>query len=192
LGVRFDQVTDAELAVVEQLGPETATVHQRRAHTREPGELLEVRARLRQPQAADPDRADAERATDEPVERHALGHEVAPGVGLRDVEAVGPDRVDRFALDQRHVARATSSRREGTGPERVPVAGEADARPCRDGGARDHRRAPARGHEDADQPTPEPRHLPTAHAVAANSIASPGASGKWHATYCPGPTSRMD
>ena len=144
------RVADPYRTVVEDLGAQAATMHERLADARA-GEALEVHARLGQVVAAHADPADGELPADEVVHGHALRDQVPARLLLGELDPVLVARAgDGLTFDQRDGALADLRARVLAGFDRIPVTVEPLAREREHLGARLHRLTLTWCHVDRD------------------------------------------
>src|SRR5262249_49611350 len=119
---RPDDIAGAQDAAAEDLGAQPAAVQQPLLDAGS-SELLQVVARRAQPRAARHRVADGDLPAEEVVEGHAARHEVAPGLGglQRDAVLAG-QRLQGLALDERDLAVRRARLAERAGLLEVAVA----------------------------------------------------------------------
>ena len=110
VGLDLDRVADVELAIVEEPGSEPRPMNHR-LQDRLADLLLEVGARLTQPEPLDSDGADPERAADQVVESDAPRRQVSPGLARGKLDpGLGGQPLDLLGLDEGHVAAGAAAR----------------------------------------------------------------------------------
>jgi hypothetical protein len=97
---RRDGVPQTNLAIGQDIGPQSALVHQTGDHAW-PGQTLQVHAWLAEALAERTDGPDCELPSDQSVEGDALGHDIAPGLGGGEVRAIGEGHaIEHLGLDK--------------------------------------------------------------------------------------------